>query len=111
VKPTDNEMAARIYVNYGIACERAGQILKACDCYRHAMVIAPSSFTAHKVYGSALLGLGQLNEAVDLLTRALSLSGQRDSDAHCDLGVALVCCPGEVLLRDMSFHAELTSLF
>jgi hypothetical protein len=56
----------------------------------------PNSARALKLYGSALLHLGQPVEAAGCLRQATALAHDAPgllADAHCDLGSALVSVP------------------
>jgi tetratricopeptide (TPR) repeat protein len=91
-----NSFKARVNINMGIAYERNGQMFKACECYQEAMMRVPSSPRALKLYGSALLHLGQPAEAAGCLRQATALAHETPgllADAHCDLGSALVSFP------------------
>jgi Flp pilus assembly protein TadD len=89
----DAEFQARAQLNLGIACERRGKLLRACECYLAALQLVPTSRVALKLCGSVHIALGCVAEAVPYLKSAAAAAvaaGHPMPDAHCDLGMALV---------------------
>ena len=82
----DRDLVAKTHVNMGVTFEYQGYLFAACDCYRSAIAEDPRNFRAHKLLGSAYVGLGEFEAAEASLAVALDISPEF-VDAHCDLGV------------------------
>ncbi|KAG0488032.1 hypothetical protein HPP92_006843 [Vanilla planifolia] len=75
----------QIHVNLGIVMESEGLVINACEHYREAAILFPSHYRALKLLGSALLGVGELEQAQKALEEAILLKPDYP-EALCDLG-------------------------
>jgi tetratricopeptide (TPR) repeat protein/tRNA A-37 threonylcarbamoyl transferase component Bud32 len=77
-----------IYVNRGIALERAGELDAAIADHKQALALEPRYAVAHNALGVALMDKGALDEAIAEYREAIRL--KKDYwQAHDDLGIAL----------------------
>jgi tetratricopeptide (TPR) repeat protein len=80
-----------VYVNLGLALERAGRLDEAIAAGRRAVALDPQSVHAHSALGHSLKGAGRLDEASAAFRKAVALA-PRVAWTHYNLGTALHAC-------------------
>ena len=79
---------ASAYFEIGIAQRRKGRNADAEKSFRNVILLAPNYSPGHVNLGVALIALNRSSEAVPALQKALSLAGDKDLEAHRQLGNA-----------------------